>query len=541
MIPDGRKFPGPVELVQHHMQYLDGFLTKPKVPCARPIDTVPMAWPEVTMLELEQILLEEAEAQKLNKRGQLENALGPQRQKFVSIVARKLHLEQPWYHGNIGRDVADRAIAKSGHVDGKYLLREKDRGASYALSMSYRSVTKHYKIDKRKTSRGEVFAIEEGPTFDNLMDLVAHYHNKTDGLLCKLSVPCVRKDYVKKERKIPGTSLNPIYGMSLDPLYGGSVRETGISRAVFDEREGAFDEPEQIDAPNFPPAAIAARSTRELEVIYNMVRTDGIFVIKSTDLVLEDKLGCGNFGSVVRGTYRHRGKQIPVAVKVLKTNDIPCAEAELMKEAKLMADLNHPNIVQLIGMCKTQSVMLVMELAGLGQLNKYLKKSTLAMPNVIELMHQVAMGMAYLESRNFVHRDLAARNVLLVDNHHAKISDFGMSKALGFDSQYYKAEAAGKWPIKWYAPECIFFFKFDSRSDVWSYGVTLWEATSYGDKPYRGLKGNQIIELIDEGRRLEKPPACPDGVYDIMYRCWKRLPEERPTFAQLVELVAQYV
>lgn len=538
MIPDGRKFAGPVELIHHHSQYLDGFLTKPKMPCARPTGTVPMAWPGVTMLELEQILLEEAEAQKLNKRIQLETALGPQRQKFVSIVAKKLHAEQPWYHGNITREAADRAISSSAHRNGKFLVREKDRGASFALSLSHQNSTKHYRIDKRKTANGEVFAIEEGPTFENLMDLVAHYYNKSDGLLCKLSVPCEKKGYVKKERKIAGTSLNPIYGMSIDPLYGGSVRETGISRSVL-ESDAPLDEPDQPDSPL--PALPAPRQTREAESIYNQVRMDGIFMLSKEDLVLEDKLGAGNFGSVMKGTYKHRRNIIPVAVKVLKTSDMPSAEAELMKEAKMMANLDNEHIVRMIGVCKMTSVMLVLELASLGQLNKYLKKSQLSMSNVLELMHQVAKGMAYLESKNYVHRDLAARNVLLVDEHHAKISDFGMSKALGFDNQYYKAQEAGKWPIKWYAPECIFFFKFDSKSDVWSYGVTMWEATSYGDKPYRGLKGSQIIELIDQGQRLEKPPNCPSNVFDIMNRCWKRLPEERPTFSQLVTLVERVI
>ncbi|OON23315.1 hypothetical protein X801_00774 [Opisthorchis viverrini] len=93
--------------------------------------------------------------------------------------------------------------------------------------------------------------------------------------------------------------------------------------------------------------------------------------------------------------------------------------------------------------------------------------------------------MAYLESCKFVHRDLAARNVLLVTRHFAKISDFGMSKALNFGSDYYRAATAGKWPLKWYAPECIYYFRFDSKSDVWSYGITLWEVYSYGERPYR--------------------------------------------------------
>jgi serine/threonine protein kinase len=139
-----------------------------------------------------------------------------------------------------------------------------------------------------------------------------------------------------------------------------------------------------------------------------------------------------------------------------------------------------------------------------------------------------------------VHRDLAARNVLLVNDAFAKISDFGMSKALGLGNEYYKAESAGKWPLKWYAPECIYFFRFDSKSDVWSYGVTLWEAMSYGQKPYKGLRGQQILEKIEQGARLERPDKCPPGVYDVMMRCWSYDKSERPTFKEIVELLRKH-
>ncbi|KAL3246787.1 hypothetical protein MRX96_057427 [Rhipicephalus microplus] len=129
--------------------------------------------------------------------------------------------------------------------------------------------------------------------------------------------------------------------------------------------------------------------------------------------------------------------------------------------------------------------------------------------------------MAYLEARQLVHRDLAARNVLLVNDRFVKVSDFGMTRALGSGKDYYKAQTAGKWPLRWYAPECIYFFKFSTKSDVWSFGVTLWEAMSYGERPYQGLAGQSILAMLESGKRLEQPHDCPDRVYQLMQSCWQ--------------------
>ncbi|KAM7534512.1 hypothetical protein Aperf_G00000112572 [Anoplocephala perfoliata] len=250
-----------------------------------------------------------------------------------------------------------------------------------------------------------------------------------------------------------------------------------------------------------------------------------------------ERLGGGNFGQVVKGIYRTpHGQEVEVAVKTLKESQIASTgEQTILSEAKTMTQLKHRHIVRLIGVCKAQHFMLILELAPLGPINKYLKKhSDTPVWVLTELMHQVAQGMAYLESCKLVHRDLAARNVLLVTQRFAKISDFGMSKALNFGNDYYRAASAGKWPLKWYAPECIYYFRFDSKSDVWSYGITLWEVFSYGERPYKDMKGAQILAMLDQGLRLSRPVRCPEAIYSVMHQCWNSEGTRRPSFSELV-------
>ncbi|XP_030851826.1 tyrosine-protein kinase SYK isoform X2 [Strongylocentrotus purpuratus] len=279
----------------------------------------------------------------------------------------------------------------------------------------------------------------------------------------------------------------------------------------------------------------------EQEKLYDyLAKTKTTKKLDATCLNLGDQIGKGNFGSVLKGTCMANGQLIPVAVKTLKADfGIPNSEPEIVREAELMAGLDHPHIVRMIGICHAAEMMLVLELAELGPLHKYLKKhQEMSTRNVLELMYQVAQGMCYLESRQFVHRDLAARNVLLVDETFAKISDFGMSKALGLDSQYYVAETAGKWPLKWYAPECIYKFKFSSKSDVWSYGVTLWEALSYGKRPYASMRGQELMQFIENGDRLSQPDRCPDDVYSLMRRCWLSEAKDRPGFGDIESVLS---
>ncbi|KAF8771027.1 Tyrosine-protein kinase SYK like protein [Argiope bruennichi] len=253
---------------------------------------------------------------------------------------------------------------------------------------------------------------------------------------------------------------------------------------------------------------------------------------------LKEKIGSGMFCDVFKGVFSSGPVEVQFAIKMLKSSSVPNPKSEILKEAQTMIALDHPHIVRLIGVSDSNAFMLVMELAPLGPLSKYLRvHSEVGTCEILVLMLQVASAMEYLESKQFVHRDLAARNVLLVNESFVKISDFGMSRALGLGKEYYRAETAGKWPLKWYAPECIYYFKFSSKSDVWSFGVTLWEALSYGEKPYQGMIGRDILRMFERNERLSKPEACPDNVYSVMRKCWLYKAEDRPSFSEIYEML----
>ncbi|XP_041356255.1 tyrosine-protein kinase HTK16-like [Gigantopelta aegis] len=227
--------------------------------------------------------------------------------------------------------------------------------------------------------------------------------------------------------------------------------------------------------------------------------------------------------------------QIDVALKTFLPESVENPE-EFFKEAVIMQELDHPCITKLIGVCHDEKLMLVVEYIAMGSMREYL----LNYPNDISendlylWATQIASGMDYLMEKRLVHRDLAARNILLKSKQQVKISDFGLSRALGVDSDYYKATHGGRWPIRWYAPECVFYGKFSHASDVWSYGVTLWEMFSRGDFPFDGFaNADQILKFVESGKRLSKPKKCPDQVYEKMLECWSCTPECRPTFKDL--------
>ncbi|XP_043288858.1 activated Cdc42 kinase-like isoform X5 [Venturia canescens] len=271
-------------------------------------------------------------------------------------------------------------------------------------------------------------------------------------------------------------------------------------------------------------------------------------MIPADAIIVNKELGTGEFGVVQQGVWTNDGERIQVAIKCLSRERMQNNPIEFFKEAAIMHAIDHEHIVRLYGVVlDTNSLMLVTELAPLRSLLECLKEPSLraSFPvlSLCDFSVQIADGMQYLEAKRLIHRDLAARNILVFSKNKVKISDFGLSRALGVGKDYYQTNfnVNLKLPIAWCAPECISYLKFTSASDVWAYGVTLWEMFSYGFQPWAALTGHQILEAIDEPnfQRLEQPDCCPKDYFTLMQQCWQHEPGKRPKFTELINLLPE--
>ncbi|XP_034555636.1 tyrosine-protein kinase ZAP-70 [Notolabrus celidotus] len=515
-ITGGKPHCGPAELCEFYSKDPDGLVCTLKKPCLRSPDT-PIR-PGV-FDNLRDNMLREYVRQTWNLEGEaMEQAIISQAPQLEKLIATTAHEKMSWYHRKITRQEGERRLYCGAQPDGKFLVRDRDESGTYALSMMYGKTVYHYQILQDKSGK---YSMPEGTKFDTIWQLVEYLKMKSDGLVTALGEPCVNgKAAEEKKPAPPATRRQNGYTPPPQALIAALTTQVSIPT----DREVL-----PMDCSGFNP--------------YHNPNEVRKFNIKRNQLLIDEvELGSGNFGLVKKGVLKTEKGQIDVAVKVLKSENDTAVKEEMMREAEIMYQLSNPYIVRMLGLCNAESLMLVMEMASAGPLNKYLfaNKSTLTVENIVNLMHQVSLGMKYLEEKNFVHRDLAARNVLLVSQQFAKISDFGLSKALGADDNYYKARSSGKWPLKWYAPECIDFHKFSSKSDVWSFGVTMWEAFSFGGKPYKKMKGNEVMSFIKEGNRLDCPSACPERMYTVMKECWTYKHEDRPDFKKVEESMRSY-
>lgn len=251
------------------------------------------------------------------------------------------------------------------------------------------------------------------------------------------------------------------------------------------------------------------------------------------------KLGSGNFGEVWYGLWKGSTE---VAIKTLKPGTMD--PAAFLQEAAIMKKFRHEKLVSLYAVCsKEEPIYIVTEYMAHGSLLEYLRSRegrALKLHTLIDMAAQIASGMAYLESKQLIHRDLAARNILVGENNIVKVADFGLARIIE-DSEY-TARQGAKFPIKWTAPEAALYGKFSIKSDVWSYGILLYELITHGQIPYPAMPNRQVIEVVDRGYRMPKPAncECPESVYSIMLNCWEADPEKRPTFEFLFGFFDDY-
>ncbi|XP_027006064.1 fibroblast growth factor receptor 3 isoform X4 [Tachysurus fulvidraco] len=313
---------------------------------------------------------------------------------------------------------------------------------------------------------------------------------------------------------------------------------------------------------NTPLVRIARLSSSDGSMLPNVseleLPSDPKWEFARSRLTLGKALGEGCFGQVVMaeaigGDKEKPNKPITVAVKMLKDDGTDKDLSDLVSEMEMMKMIGkHKNIINLLGACTQDGPLYVLvEYASKGNLREYLRArrppgmdysfdtckipdETLTFKDLVSCAYQVARGMEYLASQKCIHRDLAARNVLVTEDNVMKIADFGLARDV-HNIDYYKKTTNGRLPVKWMAPEALFDRVYTHQSDVWSYGVLLWEIFTLGGSPYPGIPVEELFKLLKEGHRMDKPANCTHELYMIMRECWHAVPSQRPTFRQLVE------
>ncbi|XP_023683375.1 ephrin type-A receptor 3-like isoform X3 [Paramormyrops kingsleyae] len=282
-------------------------------------------------------------------------------------------------------------------------------------------------------------------------------------------------------------------------------------------------------------------------------------------IAIDKVVGAGEFGEVCCGRLKLPSKkEICVAIKTLKAGYTEEQRRDFLSEASIMGQFDHPNIIRLEGvvtrteaMCpkgvgsfpkpltflKGKPVVIVTEYMENGSLDSFLRKhdAQFTVIQLVGMLRGIASGMKYLSDMGYVHRDLAARNILVNSNLVCKVSDFGLSRVLEDDPEAAYTTRGGKIPIRWTAPEAITYRKFTSASDVWSYGIVLWEVMSYGERPYWEMSNQDVIKAVEEGFRLPPPMDCPAALYQLMLDSWQKDRNNRPKFTEIVSYLDKLI
>ncbi|XP_035377504.1 tyrosine-protein kinase Tec isoform X2 [Electrophorus electricus] len=401
-----------------------------------------------------------------------------------NYVTGKHNIEaNKWYCKNINRSEAENLLRQEGK-DGGFIVRDSSQPNSYTVSVYTKGLrqstgdVRHYHI--KQTDTGQFF-LAENYIFSSIPKVIEYHQHNAAGLVTRLRYP-----------------VGPM-GKCLPATAGFSSDK---------------------------------------------------WEIKPSELTFMEELGSGQFGEVYLGKWRALCR---VAIKVIKEGAM-CEEFEedFIEEAKIMTNpalkktlqqkLCHPKLVQLYGVCTTERPLcIVTEVMEKGSLLQFLQQSgdTMSREKLLSVCQDVCEGMQYLEENNFIHRDLAARNCLVNENDVVKVCDFGMTRYV-LDNQY-TSSLRSKFPVKWSPPEVLHYSKYSSKSDVWSFGVLMWEVFSDGRTPFGNKSNAEVVEEVTQGRRLYKPHKCPPNIYDIMFHCWHERPHGRPSFSRLLQSIKDTV
>lgn len=293
--------------------------------------------------------------------------------------------------------------------------------------------------------------------------------------------------------------------------------------------------------------SVKENSQEELQVFFDSHVWDDLKaqgkIIPRDDFELVRELGHGHFGCVYEGIVwdGSLNKGTRVAVKTLMTQGkLESRDIDnFIREAIAMKELNHPHILPLLGLSfEDMSPLIILPFMENGALYNYLKDGNthVILRDLIKFGVQIAQGMEYLSGQKFVHRDLAARNCMLDDRHQVKVADFGLARDV-YEEGFYTTKEAKELPLRWMAPECLSSQKFTVMSDVWSFGVVLWELTTRCHFPYDTVNQEDLLDYLKDGFRLPQPIVCPDEIYLVMSHCWAWREEDRPSFTEIIGLI----
>ncbi|KAM7376936.1 hypothetical protein PAMA_013627 [Pampus argenteus] len=352
--------------------------------------------------------------------------------------------------------------------------------------------------------------------------------------------------FIVRDSSTPGTYTVSLYVKSVAGEGGAAIKHYHIKESQGSPKQFYLAEkhlfnsiPELIEYHKHNAAGLVARLRYPVgKQDKSAPSTAGFsyekWEINPSELTFMKELGSGQFGLVRLGKWRAQHK---VAIKAIREGAM--YEEDFIEEAKVMMKLSHPKLVQLYGVCSQQRpIYIVTEFMEYGCLLNFLRqqRGSFSLGSLLSICLDVSEGMEHLESNGFIHRDLAARNCLVNDALVVKVSDFGMARYV-LDDQYTSSSGA-KFPVKWSPPEVFNFCKYSSKSDVWSYGVLMWEVFTEGRMPFEQSHNHEVVTLVTQGHRLYKPKMATSAIYKIMQLCWHERPEERPSFSYLCMMIS---